>query len=163
MRDAPFLLKEGTRLTTADAKRWETNFKIPTNKGEIKMESTTNKDELERVARDFPQFARTYAATCNELVVKEQELEKLRAEGKTQKEESTTQGIRIVLNAIGLLTLLVSLGLVVVLPLAEKIIYFYMGRLSFVEKECLLTGVQILVLFGIYYAYRAFVAGKSKR
>ncbi len=127
------------------------------------MESTTNNDELERVARDYPQFTRNYVATRNELAAKELELEKLRAENETQKGESTTRGIRIVLNALGLLTLLLSLGLVVVLPLAEKIIYYYMGRLSFVEKECLLTGVQIFVLFGIYYAYRAFVGGKSKR
>jgi len=134
------------------------------------MESTTNKgerrataEEFERVARDYPQFAQSYAVTWNELISKEAELEKMRADKLLRDEESTTDGVRIVLNAVGILAALLPLALVVVLPLVEKIIYFYMGSLSFVGKEGLLTVVQTLVLLGIYRAYRFHVDKKIKR
>jgi len=86
-------------------------------------------------------------------------------ESKTKKDVklASSEEIRVILNAVGLLTLLLSLALVVVLPLAEKIIYFYMGSLSFIEKEGLLTIVQALVLIGVYCAYRLVVGKKTKR
>jgi len=134
------------------------------------VDSTINKDErrarnkeIERVARDCPQFAQSYVATNEELASRELELEKLRGNDASAEEESVAKGVQTVLNAFGILALLLSLALVVVLPLIEKIVYFYLGRLSFVEKEGLLTLVQALVLFGVYRAYRLCVNGNSKR